>query len=736
MNAETVAAGLGHYKPKPGGGFMACCPAHADSNPSLAIDDNGGGLLVKCFAGCDQAAVISTLKDRGLWPEADRPYTNPSPTAKKPVKRQSWTPVLPVPADAPEPPATHYRHGKPSGLWRYLSGDGVLLHMVCRFDTESGKEVIPLTFCTNGARSEWRWQAITDSRPLYGLETLGDAERVLLVEGEKAADAARRLLDGAFPVLTWSGGSGAAGRADFSPLAGRTVAIWPDADQPGIKAALALCDILKGLECTIKVAEPPAGVTQGWDLADSEGEGWDKAQVLAHLKVSLTAAAYREKYQHHQKPEQERLPGNGEETQEPDTADMTLASKPKHDQARRFAFRPVSEALEDRTPPEWIVKGIIETEVLAEIFGPPGSGKTFAALDLALCVTSGMDWHGHTVKKSGPVLYVCGEGARGVTRRIEAWRLRHGRQAVGPFFISNGSAALLERDNVRQVEEAADQITEQYGQPVLIIIDTLARNFGPGNENDTSDMSSFVGACDRLKDRHGAAVLVVHHTGLTDGQRGRGSSVLRAAVDFEYSVKSAGDRGLILSATKVKDHEPPAPMTFELKPIALGYFDEDGTPVSSCTLEPAEITPAKGRLSSGQILALETFGDAAGLSGEATLDNWRAEYYRKSPADNQETKRRNFNRYRKELTELGILKVDYDVYNRTRAPGQAGQSRDNPANVPGQSGHLLRGVPMPASEGSPAPGENSVCDFDEVEADQFGLEADQQEQEQEDLPWL
>jgi DNA primase len=66
MTAEQVAVALGAHSAKAGGGFMACCPAHNDINPSLAIDENNGSLLVKCFAGCDQDSVVGELKARDL----------------------------------------------------------------------------------------------------------------------------------------------------------------------------------------------------------------------------------------------------------------------------------------------------------------------------------------------------------------------------------------------------------------------------------------------------------------------------------------------------------------------------------------------------------------------------------------------------------------------------------------------------------------------------------------------
>lgn len=69
MNAQEIAEALGGRRN--GAGWKCLCPAHDDRNPSLSIDiGENGKPLVRCFAGCDQDAVISALKDRGLWPEA------------------------------------------------------------------------------------------------------------------------------------------------------------------------------------------------------------------------------------------------------------------------------------------------------------------------------------------------------------------------------------------------------------------------------------------------------------------------------------------------------------------------------------------------------------------------------------------------------------------------------------------------------------------------------------------
>ena len=81
--------------------------------------------------------------------------------------------------------------------------------------------------------------------------------------------------------------------------------------------------------------------------------------------------------------------------------------------------------------------------------------------------------------------------------------------------------------------------------PRLIVLDTLARNFGGGNENDTKDMNQFVTNVDAVRQAWGCTVLVVHHTGHNSTDRGRGSSALKAALDSEYQLTRQEDSKVV-----------------------------------------------------------------------------------------------------------------------------------------------------------------------------------------------
>ncbi|MFZ0148121.1 MAG: hypothetical protein WAM72_07195, partial [Xanthobacteraceae bacterium] len=111
---------------------------------------------------------------------------------------------------------------------------------------------------------------------------------VVVCEGEKATDAARRLLPG-FVVVTSPNGSNSADKADWSPLRGRDVVIWPDADLPGDVYAqvVARCATNAGAK-SIAIASPPSGVDEGWDAADALDEDWTAADAAKFIAGAVS----------------------------------------------------------------------------------------------------------------------------------------------------------------------------------------------------------------------------------------------------------------------------------------------------------------------------------------------------------------------------------------------------------------------------------------------------------------
>ena len=235
-------------------------------------------------------------------------------------------------------------------------------------------------------------------------------------------------------------------------------------------------------------------------------------------------------------------------------------------------------------PPDWLLRGALEREAFALVFGDPGCGKSFLAIDWACRVATGTPWRGHAVK-AGPVVYVAGEGQQGFGRRIRAWSEHYGVGLDGvPLYLSP-AVAMPDPADLEALVTAIDTGVDAVGRPpALIVLDTLARNFGGGDENATPDMGRFVLACDAVRARYGCTVLVVHHTGHADKSRARGAIALKAALDAEYRLSNEG--ALLLRATKMKEAELPPSLSMELVTVELpGLKDEYGLPVTSAAID-------------------------------------------------------------------------------------------------------------------------------------------------------
>lgn len=195
-----------------GPGWTARCPAHDDRRASLSIArGDGGRVLVKCHAGCTAEAVVTALglTMRDLMPDSSRT------TAANVGKLKPTGKLFPTAAEAAM--SLERQLGTRSASWEYHAADGTVVGMVLRWDRADGsKDIRPLARHRNG----WGVGAMPAPRPLYRLPELRTARRVLMCEGEKAADAARSL---GLVATTSPGGAQAPAKADWSPLSGKEV---------------------------------------------------------------------------------------------------------------------------------------------------------------------------------------------------------------------------------------------------------------------------------------------------------------------------------------------------------------------------------------------------------------------------------------------------------------------------------------------------------------------------------
>lgn len=121
---------------------------------------------------------------------------------------------------------------KPDGWYPYTDANGAELYWRLRLRGPDGDKIIrPLAFLRG--KYQLREPGFDGPRPLFRLHKLASAEVVFVVEGEKCVLA----LEHRGITATTSGSADSARKADWSPLAGKRVVIWPDADQPGAKYA-------------------------------------------------------------------------------------------------------------------------------------------------------------------------------------------------------------------------------------------------------------------------------------------------------------------------------------------------------------------------------------------------------------------------------------------------------------------------------------------------------------------
>ena len=213
------------------------------------------------------------------------PNTAPGRRGSRPTGRI----VIPVPPEAPKAPRQHPKLGTPRAAWTYRDQTGDLLGYVFRFEDKDGaKSFRPLCLYEQESQLVWRWQAWPAPRPLYGLDRLAaHAEApVIITEGEKAADAAQRLLPGSV-LVTSPNGSKSADKADWTSLKDRTVIIWPDADDAGRSYAETVATLAMDAGTkSVSVAEPPSDVAAGWDAADAEADGYSQARALELIRTA------------------------------------------------------------------------------------------------------------------------------------------------------------------------------------------------------------------------------------------------------------------------------------------------------------------------------------------------------------------------------------------------------------------------------------------------------------------
>ena len=324
----------------------------------------------------------------------------------------------------------------------------------------------------------------------------------------------------------------------------------------------------------------------------------------------------------------------------------------------------------------WIIQDWLPSESLMMLFAPSGSGKGFVAVDMAFAVACPYInmWHDKKVVEHGDVVYLAGEGQKGLRKRSAG--LKHYKNMSGAdvkiHFIDE-AIPLDDKNPEIGVERMIANIGCRCPNPKVVFIDTT-NCYMSGDENKTVDATAFVRACKQIMSEFHCTVIIIHHTGLGQDTQGRarGSSVFKAAMDMELKVSKSGMM-ITLEMTKSKDTELQKGLTFQMKVVdAPGFKDAVGQQDTTCVLlYDAKVSEQQNAISGkpekkmtkSERFARETYRDAAKEYGEIitndegqevvalNIEDWRKVFYAQSAADNNDAKRAQFSTARKTLLE-------------------------------------------------------------------------------------
>jgi hypothetical protein len=621
-------------KPGKNGQTMVKCCFHEDHSPSLSVNFDTG--LFHCF-GCvaegdiftfyaklhniplpaDFSRVIAGIaKDFNIGNgNGGKQTAKPTVTARYPYRDESGNLAYEIERIEPgkDGKKKEFRFKRPDGKGGWIYN-------------KEGVRIIP-----------------------YHLPEILKADEIIIVEGEKDVD---NLVSLGFTATCNPFGAGK-WPDDFAQyFKSKTVIIIPDNDEPGRKHAQQVYKNLKKHAWEISLLALPDLPEKG-DVSDFIASFKDKNEAANSL-VSLIKDA---------PPFPEEIP------------EKEASQEKKQD--RGFHFRAASDLCSAPTATKWLIKGFLDKDSLADLFGEPGNGKSFTAMDIGLSVSILSSWQGNDIRQNGPVYYIAGEGFSGINKRIKAWALHHSLDLADvPFFVSDRAAQFL--DDPVIVSLAVEDLRAIHGDPVLIIVDTLSRNFGSGDENSTKDMARFINIIDQeIRSRYHCTILIVHHTGLNEKDRARGASALRAALDWEYRLSVNNDGTRIFKCTKCKDFEEPPALYFIPKIITIdGWIDpDDGQVMTSCVMvRTGNATEDRKPLPRAQKVAFDALmksikegGQPISASGGAkvvSIKSWRATAIRDgiSPGGEESAKFKAFKRAVEGLQAAGYVSTDNDYW--------------------------------------------------------------------------
>jgi len=505
-----------------------------------------------------------------------------------------------------------------SKVYEYYDEDGVLSYQVLRYEPKRFIQRHP------DDKGGWVWNMDGVTPLPYNLPHIVHQPNrpILVVEGEKAADA---LTDAGFLATTSHGGARKWREELNHWFADRAVVLMADNDEAGEAHMDMVAQNLNGVANRMKRVVLPGLAPKG-DVADWLAANGNDADRLKHIMRSTPLY---------------EVPDDLPTVEQPE-------DKAEDEQADTFEIYTLAH-LRRMPPVEWLIDGMLTKHGFSVLYGEPGAGKSFLALDWALSIAHGRAWQGRHNVTAGSVLYIAGEGVGGLGKRIKGWEFHHELPGVDcPFYVLPTAVRFREHGDIEKLMRTIDSLGQRFS---LIVIDTVARALLGGDENSATDMGMFVDACDAIKRHAGCAVLAVHHSG-KDAARGmRGSTSLLGGVDA--SLRAMQDDGLMtIQVEKQKDAEPAGDIN--LRMVSVGLIG-DQTVVLRETDEQGTPKQRRERLTGPQKIALQALTNLAATKGpKVSVASWHDEHNAKTPSATRQSR----NRARDALQNKGIVVID------------------------------------------------------------------------------
>lgn len=338
----------------------------------------------------------------------------------------------------------------------------------------------------------------------------------------------------------------------------------------------------------------------------------------------------------------------------------------------RFRVRMAADITLAGLPDFLIDETVVENSVHA-FYGATGAGKTFAAIDMALCVATGRQWFGRDTLPAA-VLWLAAEDSFGVDKRVRAW-LAHNGLNEAPFASMDGDVfRLQQQDTLDAIALQAERLLQITGMSrVLIVADTLSKVSGGIDENSGQDLSGVLLAFDKLRHRlPTATICVIHHSGKSEGAGLRGHSSLSQSLD-SFALVKKNQVGHTIEFEKVKNSELPPRIGFTLNGVIVGKY-KNGKDITSCVVEhrdlkPVEVAPLKvSAANQAQLAALATSIRDSGVEIPGALtdfvsargvpvEQWKTDAHEMlHPGAKKKAAYEDWRRARRSLTDAGAIK--------------------------------------------------------------------------------